>query len=47
MQTVSKNLEVKLFKSHNSNFKDGEQLRDFIYVKDVIKIIKWFVEIKT
>tara|TARA_B100000579_G_C22818840_1_gene849411 strand:- start:1117 stop:2079 length:963 start_codon:yes stop_codon:yes gene_type:complete len=45
-QTVSKNLEVKLFKSHNSNFKDGEQLRDFIYVKDVIQIIKWFVENK-
>ena len=28
------NLQVKLFKSHNVKFKDGEQLRDFIYVKD-------------
>jgi ADP-L-glycero-D-manno-heptose 6-epimerase len=29
---------VKLFRSHNVNYKDGEQLRDFIYVKDVIKV---------
>ncbi len=35
---------VKLFKSHKSEFKDGEQLRDFIYVKDVIKICFWFQE---
>ncbi|RPJ77813.1 MAG: ADP-glyceromanno-heptose 6-epimerase [Alphaproteobacteria bacterium] len=27
---------VKLFKSHRPDFKDGEQLRDFIYVKDVV-----------
>jgi len=29
--------KVKLFKSHKDGFKDGEQLRDFIYVKDVVK----------
>lgn len=29
---------MKLFRSHNPNFKDGEQLRDFIYVKDVVSI---------
>lgn len=28
--------KVKLFKSHRPEFKDGEQLRDFIYVKDVV-----------
>lgn len=33
--------EVKLFKSHRSDFKDGMQLRDFIYVKDVLEIIQW------
>ncbi len=27
--------QVKLFRSHNPNYKDGEQLRDFVYVKDV------------
>lgn len=32
---------VKLFKSHIDSYKDGEQLRDFIYVKDVIKICYW------
>ena len=29
---------VKLFRSHNPDFKDGEQLRDFIYVKDLIDV---------
>jgi ADP-L-glycero-D-manno-heptose 6-epimerase len=29
--------EVKLFKSHRQDYKDGEQLRDFVYVKDVVK----------
>lgn len=28
--------KVKLFKSHNEKFEDGKQLRDFIYVKDVV-----------
>lgn len=30
---------VKLFKSHRPDFKDGEQLRDFIYVKDVVRVM--------
>lgn len=30
---------VRLFKSHNENYKDGEQLRDFIYVKDLLQLI--------
>ena len=30
--------EMKLFRSHNSNYKDGEQLRDFVYVKDVEEV---------
>jgi ADP-L-glycero-D-manno-heptose 6-epimerase len=30
---------VKLFKSYKSEFKDGEQLRDFIYVKDVVRAL--------
>ena len=34
---------VKLFKSHRPNFKDGEQLRDFVYVKDVVKVIGWML----
>ena len=35
---------VRLFKSHRPDFKDGQQLRDFIYVKDVIKVCFWLME---
>ena len=41
---IIKNGFVKLFKSHKRGFNDGEQLRDFIYVKDVLKICYWFLE---
>ena len=33
---IKKTGEMKLFKSHNPKYKDGEQLRDFVYVKDVV-----------
>jgi ADP-L-glycero-D-manno-heptose 6-epimerase len=35
---------VKLFKSHRPDFKDGQQLRDFIYVKDILKVCYWLME---
>lgn len=31
--------KMKLFKSHRSEFKNGEQMRDFVYVKDVVDVI--------
>lgn len=34
---------VKLFKSHKEGFKDGEQLRDFVYIKDVVSILYYFL----
>jgi ADP-L-glycero-D-manno-heptose 6-epimerase len=34
---------VTLFKSHKKEYQDGRQLRDFIYVKDVLKICFWFL----
>ena len=43
-QTISKGMDVNLFKSHNKNYENGEQLRDFIYVKDVVSIIEWFLD---
>ncbi len=36
--------KVKLFKSHRPEFKDGEQLRDFIYVQDVVKVMFWIMK---
>ncbi len=32
---------MKLFKSHRPDYKDGEQSRDFIYVKDVVNVCYW------
>ncbi len=31
--------KMKLFRSHNPNFENGMQLRDFIYVKDLINVL--------
>lgn len=36
--------EMELFKSYKKGFEDGGQLRDFIYVKDVCKVIKFMIE---
>ena len=38
--------KIKLFKSCNSNYVDGGQLRDFVYVKDVCDVIMWLLENK-
>lgn len=35
---ISKTDKMKLFRSHNPEFKDGEQMRDFVYVKDVVEV---------
>jgi ADP-L-glycero-D-manno-heptose 6-epimerase len=36
---IEQNGKVKLFRSHNPNYTDGGQLRDFIYVKDLCSVI--------
>ena len=35
---IQENGGMKLFRSHNPNYTDGGQLRDFVYVKDVIEV---------
>ena len=35
--------KVKLFRSHRPDFEDGQQLRDFIYVKDIANVIIWMI----
>lgn len=36
---ISDTNAMKLFRSHNPDFKDGEQKRDFVYVKDVADVM--------
>ncbi len=36
--------KIKLFKSYRENVPDGEQSRDFVYVKDVCDVIMWFID---
>ena len=35
---------VQLFKSYHSEYSDGGQLRDFVYVKDCVDAIEWLLE---
>ncbi len=35
--------KVRLFKSHRPDYEDGKQLRDFIYVKDVVDVIYYLM----
>ena len=32
---------IQLFKSHRPDFADGQQLRDFVYVKDCTRVMLW------
>lgn len=38
--------KVKLFKSHHPDYADGMQLRDFVYVKDVVDVMLFLKENK-
>ncbi len=40
---ISKTGKMKLFRSHNPEFKDGEQMRDFVYVLDVVDACFWLM----
>lgn len=42
---INQNGQVKLFRSHRPDYADGGQLRDFVYVKDVVNVI-WFLYTK-
>lgn len=34
---------MKLFRSHHADYKDGEQMRDFVYVLDVVDVCYWLM----
>ena len=36
--------QIKLFQSHKEGYADGEQERDFVYVKDVCAVVLWFLD---
>ena len=43
-QQIKETGAMKLFRSHHPDFGDGEQARDFIYVKDVVEVILFLME---
>ena len=43
---ISKTGTMKLFRSHNPDYLDGGQLRDFVYVKDVVDVCLFLLEKK-
>lgn len=36
--------EMKLFRSHNPEYADGGQMRDFVYVRDVLNVCLWLMK---
>ncbi len=43
-EQIKQNGKVRLFKSRNPKYKDGEQMRDFVYVKDAVNMTLFFLE---
>lgn len=42
-EQISKGGTVRLFKSYRTGIADGEQQRDFIYIKDCVDVILWLL----
>ena len=42
-QQIKEKGSLKLFRSHHPDYSDGGQMRDFIYVKDVIAVTYWLM----
>jgi ADP-L-glycero-D-manno-heptose 6-epimerase len=45
-QQIKQTGKVRLFKSHNPKYKDGGQMRDFLYIKDAVDMTLFFLENK-
>lgn len=41
---ICDNGSIKLFRSYDPNYADGLQLRDFVYVKDICKVVSWLLQ---
>jgi ADP-L-glycero-D-manno-heptose 6-epimerase len=44
---IQENGSMQLFRSHNPDYVDGGQMRDFIYVKDVVEVCYFFLHHRT
>ncbi len=42
-RTVKRDGKIRLFKSHREECSDGEQKRDFLYVKDLCSVMRFFI----
>ncbi len=43
-EQISATGKLQLFKSHRSEYKDGEQMRDFLYVKDAVDMVLFLMD---
>ena len=43
-QQIKDTGRAKLFKSYKPEFRDGMQMRDFVYVKDCVEILWWMIQ---
>lgn len=43
-EAVQKTGKMELFRSHRPDYEDGMQLRDFVYVKDIVKVILFLMK---
>ncbi len=43
-EQIQRTGKVRLFKSLNPEYKDGEQMRDFLYIKDAVDMTLFFLE---
>lgn len=42
--TAARGEPVTLFRSHHPDFEDGEQTRDFVYVRDCVDVMRWLAD---
>lgn len=42
-ETLARGEEVRLFRSHRPEYRDGEQLRDFVFVEDAVAVIRFLL----
>ena len=43
-QQIRENKKARLFKSHDPNYADGGQLRDFVHVSDTVSVMQWLLD---